>query len=337
MALASLRMLAVVAVGAGLLAAGPAAGEGLRKVTLVLGYIPDVEMYGAEYAQREGLFKAEGLDVTLIPAGQGVDQVQMVAAGIADVGMTSPEAIFAGADRGESFKIFAAQFQKSPVAMTCRKDSGVGEPGKLKGKTLGLKARAKPLFERFLSKNGLAATDFTVTTIGANDVSMIIAGRVDCMFTSFAFNEPLLIEKADVPVNVLQIGSYGMNSQSNSYFVKSSFLDDPANRALLVKLIRADTKAWVNFFKDPKAAADYIVDQKFIDGLDREQQHEQARLQVEYMLGPLTREKGLLWLNPAVYREVAENLFAAKITSKLIDAEAMLTFSILEEAQPPKL
>ncbi|HTI02444.1 MAG TPA: hypothetical protein VL752_15955, partial [Acidisoma sp.] len=44
----------------------------MTKLRVVLGYIPDVEMYGPEYALKEGYYKAEGLDVTLIPAGQGV-------------------------------------------------------------------------------------------------------------------------------------------------------------------------------------------------------------------------------------------------------------------------
>ena len=52
--------------------------------------------------------------------------------------------------------------------------------------------------------------------------------------------EPLLIAKAGVPVNVLQQGSYGLNSQSNSYFVTSKFYDDPANRDALVRFLRAE-------------------------------------------------------------------------------------------------
>ena len=48
----------------------------------------------------QGYYKAAGLDVTLIPAGQGVDQVQMVAAGIATIGIDNPEPILAGRKPG---------------------------------------------------------------------------------------------------------------------------------------------------------------------------------------------------------------------------------------------
>jgi NitT/TauT family transport system substrate-binding protein len=330
------RTLCAIAVAAASLALPQAVCAADRKVTYVLGYIPDVEMFGAEYAYTEGLFKAEGLDVKLIPAGQGIDQVQMIAAGVADVGITSPENIFAGVEKGESFKIFAAQFQKSPGAITCRKDSGVTTVAQLSGKRIGLKARATTQWNLFLAKNNVPASSIEITPIGANDVSTVIAGRVDCMYSSFAFNEPLLIQKAGVPVNVLQQGSFGLNSQSNSYFVKSSFYADTANQDTLVRLLRAEAKAWMVFFKDPKAAADYMIKHAFIDGLELDQQAAQAVLQVEYMRSTLTAEKGILWLNPAIYHEVAENLNASKVTSKVIDVGPILTTEILERAGMPK-
>ena len=100
----------------------------MKKLTVVLSYVPNVETFGPEYALHNGFFKEQGLDVTLVPAGQGVDQVQMVASGAADIGITDPETILAGVARGEKFKVFAAEFQKSPVAMTCRKDANVAKP-----------------------------------------------------------------------------------------------------------------------------------------------------------------------------------------------------------------
>ena len=92
-------------------ACGAASRREMTKLSVVLGYIPNVEMYGLEYALHEGLYKAEGLDVTLIPAGQGVNQVQMVAAGVVQIGIDNPEGILAAAAKNESFKVFAGQFQ----------------------------------------------------------------------------------------------------------------------------------------------------------------------------------------------------------------------------------
>ena len=59
-----------------------------------------------EYALHAGYYKAAGLDVTLIPAGQGVDQVQMVAAGIATIGIDNPEPILSGRRPGREVQGF---------------------------------------------------------------------------------------------------------------------------------------------------------------------------------------------------------------------------------------
>ena len=316
--------------------AGKADAAGMTKLSVVLGYIPDVEMYGPEYALHAGYYKAAGLNVTLIPAGQGVDQVQMVAAGIATIGIDNPEGILAGEGQGEKFKVFAGQFQTQPIAMTCRKDSGVTEPTDLKGKTVGVKVNAQPYYKLFLAKNNVPADDVKATTIGPNDVSLLIAGRIACEITTFAFNEPLLVQQAGVPTTVLPLGKYGLNAQADSFFVKESYFDKPANQATLVKFLHATAQGWVGFYKDPKAAANFIIDGHFVDGLDRTQQIFQAQQQVNYMKSPLTAEKGILWLDPSIWDQTAQNLKAAGVTSTVIPTAPILTTSILEQADMPK-
>ena len=316
--------------------AGKADAAGMTKLSVVLGYIPDVEMYGPEYALHAGYYKAAGLNVTLIPAGQGVDQVQMVAAGIATIGIDNPEGILAGEGQGEKFKVFAGQFQTQPIAMTCRKDSGVTSPTDLKGKTVGVKVNAQPYYKLFLAKNNVPADDVKATTIGPNDVSLLIAGRIACEITTFAFNEPLLVQQAGVPTTVLPLGKYGLNAQADSFFVKESYFDKPANQATLVKFLHATAQGWVGFYKDPKAAANFIIDGHFVDGLDRTQQIFQAQQQVNYMKSPLTAEKGILWLDPSIWDQTAQNLKAAGVTSTVIPTAPILTTSILEQADMPK-
>jgi NitT/TauT family transport system substrate-binding protein len=332
------RLIASLLAGAAMLglAAGSAQAARMTKLNVVLGYIPNVEMFGLEYALHQGLYKAAGLDVTLIPAGQGVDQVQMVAAGIATIGIDNPEALIAAAGQGEQFKVFAGQFQTQPIAMTCRKDSGVTTPADLRGKMIGVKVNAQPYFRLFLAKNGLKPSDVKTTSIGPNDVSLIIAGRIACEITTFAFNEPRLIADAGVPVTVLPLGNYGLNAQADSYFVKSSYFDKPGTPAILVKLLHATGQGWIPFYKNPDAAAKYVIDHNFVDGLDIAQQTFQAEQQVKYMKSALTAKTGILWLDPAIWTETAQNVHDSGVTSTVIDTGPMLTTSILKQAGMPK-
>ena len=305
-------------------------------VTVVLGYIPDVESFGAYYAKQMGYFADEGLDVTLVPGGTGIDQVQMVASGLATIGIGNPEQVLAATDKGVQFKVVASEFQTSPIAMTCRQDSDVTKASDLKGKRLGIKQNAELYAQLFFSKNGLKMSDVTATTIGPSDVSLLIAGKIDCMITTFAFNEPRIIEQAGVKVNVLPLGDYGLNSQVDSYFVKSDFYKDPANQDILVKYLKAETKAWDAFFKDPDGMAKWFVAGGFNDSLDEAQQVYQAETQVKYMASPLTAEKGILWVDPKIWQETAQNAVETGASKAIPDFSVLLTTDILDKVQPPK-
>lgn len=308
----------------------------LKPITVVLSYIPNVENFGALYAKEEGLFEEAGLDVTLIPGGNGVDGVQMVSAGIAQMASTGADSVVAAVDKGAPLKVIAGQFQTSPVAMTCRKDSGITEPKGLIGKKLGVKQAATVYAETFLGKNGVSMDEVETTTIGNSDISLLIAGRIDCMITTFAFNEPRLIEQAGVETTVLPLGDWGMNSQSGSWIVTDEFLSDPANKELLASYMTAEAKAWDVYFADPAAAAKYIVDHKFNDGLNLEQQTYQAEHQADYMVSDITKEKGILWLEPDVWKETTQNAFEAGAASSVIDPASFTTTEILEMATLPK-
>ena len=157
---------------------------------------------------------------------------------------------------------------------------------------IGVKVNADPYFKLFLSKNNVPLADVKTTTIGPNDVSLLIAGRIACEITTFAFNEPLLVQQAGVPTTVLPLGHYGLNAQADSFFVKESYFDKPANQATLVKFLHATAEGWVSFYKDPKAAANFIIDGHYVDGLDRTQQIFQAEQQVKLHEEPADRREG---------------------------------------------
>jgi len=331
-----LSTLLATALVTGALAFPAIAADAPAKLTVVLNFIPNVEMFGPEYALHEGFFKVAGLDVTLVTAGPGINPIQMVAAGSAQIGQDAAETILIAVDKGVEVKIIGAQFQKSPIAMTCRKDSGIATPAQVVGKKVGVKVAAKNLFDLFMKKVGVDIAQVQTTPIGNADIAFVIAGRTDCQFTTFVVNEPRSIEKAGVPVNVFPIADYGLNSQANSYFVRGDFYADPANRKILSRYLAALGKAWAVFMQDPQKAARYMVDKAFVEGLDLDQQLYQADQQALFMKGPLTAEKGILWIDPAVFAQTAKNAFDAGSTSKLVDTSTVVTTEILAETTLPK-
>jgi len=134
----------------------------------------------------------------------------------------------------------------------------------------------------------------------------------------------------------MPLGSYGLNSAVDSYFVKADFFKDPANQDTLVKYLKAETKAWDAFFKDPDGMAKWFLDGGFNDGLDLAQQTYQAETQVKYMSDALTAEKGIFWINPKTWAETAQNAVLTGAAKEVPKFDDLLTTDILEKVQPPK-
>jgi len=67
-----------------------------------------------------------------------------------------------------------------------------------------------------------------------------------------------------------------------------------------------------------------------------DQQIFQAKAQVDYMTGPLTKAKGFMWLDPKVWAETAENVHEAGITDTVVDTAPMLTNDVLAAIDAPK-
>lgn len=301
-----------------------------KELAVQLNFIPNVEHYAINYATKDGLYDKQNLKVTVLPGGQGVDPVQVVAAGKALIGVSSPSAILTAYSQGIKLKAFAVEFQKDPTALTCRKDSGVKVIQDVVGKKVGLKALASDAFDVLLKKNNIDKSKLDIVPIGQSSVTEIIAGTIQCQYSTFAVNEPNSMRKNGVEPVVMLAADNGLPSQGNVYFTSADQYEK--NKDILARWVKATQAAWQNFLADPTAAAKYVVDKAFVDGLDIDQQTAQAVSQADLLSSDLTKSKGLLWLDPTLWSGTAQDIFNAKTTPTLVDPTAVLTTEILEMA-----
>ena len=73
----------------------------------------------------------------------------------------------------------------------------------------------------------------------------------------------------------------GLPSQGDVYFTSAD--QYTKNKDVLARWTKATQAAWQNFLNDPKAAAKYVVDNAFVDGLDLTQQTAQAVSQADLL------------------------------------------------------
>ena len=221
----------------------PVNPSGLFPVTLQTDWYPQPEMGGFYQAQLQGLYKAEGLDVTIAPGGPFVTAEQQVATGVAQFAMGSSDQILVKASRGLPLIAVAATMQQDPQAIMVHADSPVHEFADLEGRQIAVKPGSiwfQYLLHRYNFHN---VREIPATYSVANflqDPNYI----QQCFVTS----EPFFARKAGADVRTLLISSTGYQPY-RVYFTSTNFLKDHPD--IVAKFVKASTQGWKNYLADP--------------------------------------------------------------------------------------
>jgi NitT/TauT family transport system substrate-binding protein len=123
-------VVAALVLGSGLVTANAA-----DKVTIQLKWVTQAQFAGYFVAQNQGFYKAENLDVTILPGGPDVAPPQVIAGGGADVIIDWMPAALASREKGLKLVNIAQPFKRSGLMLTCRKDTGIKSPDDFRGRT----------------------------------------------------------------------------------------------------------------------------------------------------------------------------------------------------------
>src|SRR6266540_5268471 len=134
----------------GLSAAAFAADTPLFKLTVQLDWVPEPEHGGFYQAEALGFFKAEGLDVTILPGGPNAFVMPKVSTGQADVGHADSTNTLLQQAEDLPVVQFGAVFQDDPSGLLVNADSSVRRFEDLQGKTVI--ARPEWAFIKFVQK-----------------------------------------------------------------------------------------------------------------------------------------------------------------------------------------
>ncbi len=129
----------------GFLAAGAAAatlpfiGSAARAadtLTIQASWTNDAEFIGYFVGMDKGFYKAGGIDLNYLPGGPDVVPESTIAAGKADLTLTTPDTtVQAITDQGAKFKIIGAQYQKNPLGVVSLASKPIHTPKDLEGKS----------------------------------------------------------------------------------------------------------------------------------------------------------------------------------------------------------
>ncbi len=306
-------------------ASGTTAGT-LTAAAIQFCYLLNVQFAGSYFAMTKGYYKADGLDVTLLPGGPSLAPEPIVVSGKATLGVTHTAEAVSAIINGADLKIIGATFQKNPTCIASLASKPIKVPTDMYGKKIGISDTNAPIWNSFIKANGLNVSKINVVTVGF-DVTSLASGEIDGLM-AFAPNEPTILKLKGVDTYTLLLSDFKYPLMEDLYIAKGSDLSDPAKVKILAGLMKAESLGWSDVLKDPSGAATLAVtDFGKTLGLDPAQQNLDAAAQNAFVADADTAAHGLFWMTNAKIAGTIASLALGGVTA----TPSMFTNAVLQE------
>ncbi|MBE3561960.1 MAG: ABC transporter substrate-binding protein [Ktedonobacteraceae bacterium] len=251
--------------GSGATTAGTAGT--LKKVSIGLGYLPDIQFSPFYVAKSKGYYKDAGLDVTF---NHGIvpDLVGSMAAGQNTFVFVSGDELLVARSKNVKAIDVATIFQKYPVSLIVPADSPIKTLSDLKGHTIGEPGPYGATHTGLLAllyKANLTLQDIKPQYINFTQVQALLNHKVDAVM-GYSNNEPLQLAKRGMQVRIFAVSDY-IPLVSNGIVTTE---DTYHNQQQMVRaFVQATLKGVKDVIADPNAAVE--TSKAFVPNLNQAQ------------------------------------------------------------------
>ena len=227
------------------------AANGLIPVRLQADWYPQPEQGGYFAALVNGYYRAEGLDVTILPLSQYTAALQVVSSGNAEFGLGSSDQLLAGVSNGLPVIAIGATMQHDPQAIMVHQQSPVHDFPDLEGRSVAAQPGAT-WYKFIVGKYHLKDVRETPAT---HSIANFLADP-NYIQQIFVTSEPFFVKKSGVPYRTLLISSAGYDPY-RVFFTRRDFIDQHPD--IVAKFTRATIDGWKEYLRDPGAANALIL------------------------------------------------------------------------------
>ncbi len=231
-----------------------AAASAQEKFTYTTNWFAQAEHGGFYQALATGLYKREGLDVTIRMGGPQVNIMQLMAAGQTDCVMGYDVQTMKGWEQGIESLTVAAAFQKDPQVL-------IGHPGvtnkmeDLKGKTILISSAANTSYWPWLkTKYGLSDSQVRPYTF---NIQPFIADK-NIVQQGYLSSEPFAIEKeAKFKPNVFLMSDHGWPPYSTTIVCMAKTVRERPKA--VAAFVKASMEGWKSYLKGDPSPANALI------------------------------------------------------------------------------
>lgn len=232
-------------------------------LTVQLDWLPGGDKSFVYAGVQQGFFKAEGLEVKILPGRGSADAVTKVASGSADVGFSGLSAVMMAAAEGKiPVKAVMSLYSSQPDALFTKASSNIKSLKDMEGKTVGMPtfSSSNALWPVVLQRNNVDLSKIKIIkTDPATLAPMLAQGRVDATINwvtvAPAFKH--VLGQAKQELSVLPWSQYGLTGYGWSAIANDKTI---ANRPdVLKRYVRALAKSLEFSIAQPRKAAQSLV------------------------------------------------------------------------------
>ena len=248
-----------------------------EKITLAMGFIPNVQFAPFYVAEDKSYFAEENLAISF-DYGMETDLLKLVGAGELQFAVASGDQVILARAQGLPVVYVLNWYRKFPVCVVSLQEKGIKGAKDLIGKTVGIPATEGASYigwRALLHAEGIDEAQVNLQVIGYTQVASLTEGRVDAA-VCYALNEPVQLRQAGYSIDVMYVADYA-NLVSNGLITNEQTI---AQQPDLVRgLVRAFLRGLRDTLDHPDEA--FEVCRRFVPEIDEGNEALQKAVLVE--------------------------------------------------------
>jgi NitT/TauT family transport system substrate-binding protein len=225
-----------------------------QKVTLAMGFTPNVQFAPFYVAVEQGYFAEEGVEIEF-DYGWETDLLKLVGSNELQFAIASGDQVILARNQGLPVVYVLNWYRRFPVCVVSLAETGIQGPLDLAGQRVGTPAMYGASYigwRALLDAVGLEEADVELVSVGYAQVAALSEGQVDAALC-YAMNEPVQMEAAGETVDIIHVADYA-NLVSNGLITNERAIRD--HPELVRAMTRATLRGLAFTLEDPESAFD---------------------------------------------------------------------------------
>ena len=259
--LLTVSMTAILFVGCGTSDKSVKKEKALKKVTVILDWLPNTNHTGLYVAKDNGYFKEEGLDVEIIQPAQGTTS-SLIAAGKGDFGVSYQEDVtYARTSKDPlPIKAIATIIQHNTSGFAAPKGKNIKSPKDFEGKTYGGwgSPSENAILKTLMEKDNADFSKLKMVDAGSEDFFAVTKKNIDFEWIFYGWTG-IEAKLKNIPIDYIDIGKLNGNLDYYTPVIIANENKLKENPEMAKKFLKAVTKGYEYSIEKPEESAKILL------------------------------------------------------------------------------